>query len=79
MRSVNKVIIIGNLTRDPEMRQTPNGQNIVTFGVATNREWVTSTGDKKQSAILFSQQRPRLIWLVMMELNTGFPSKARIL
>ena len=50
MRSVNKVIIIGNLTRDPEMRQTPNGQNIVTFGVATNREWVTSTGDKKQSA-----------------------------
>jgi single-strand DNA-binding protein len=50
MRSVNKVIIIGNLTRDPEMRQTPNGQNIVTFGVATNREWVTSTGDRKQSA-----------------------------
>ena len=50
MRSVNKVIIIGNLTRDPEMRQTPNGQNIVTFGIATNREWVTSTGDRKQSA-----------------------------
>lgn len=50
MRSVNKVIIIGNLTRDPEMRQTPNGQNIVTFGIATNREWVTSTGEKKTSA-----------------------------
>jgi len=50
MRSVNKVIIIGNLTRDPEMRQTPNGQNIVTFGIATNREWVTSTSEKKTSA-----------------------------
>lgn len=50
MRSVNKVIIIGNLTRDPEMRQTPNGQNIVTFGLATNREWVTSTGERKASA-----------------------------
>lgn len=50
MRSVNKVIIIGNLTRDPEMRQTPNGQNVTTFGIATNREWVTKEGDRKNSA-----------------------------
>src|SRR3990167_1172827 len=50
MRSINKVIIIGNLTRDPEMRQTPNGQNVTTFGVATNREWMTQNGDKKNSA-----------------------------
>jgi single-strand DNA-binding protein len=50
MRSVNKVILIGNLTRDPEMRQTPNGQNITTFGLATNRGWVTSEGDRKSSA-----------------------------
>lgn len=50
MRSVNKVILIGNLTRDPELRQTSNGQNIVTFGLATNREWVTSTSEKKSSA-----------------------------
>ncbi len=47
MRSVNKVILIGNLTRDPELKQTPNGQSIVTFGLATNREWVTQEGDKK--------------------------------
>lgn len=46
MRSVNKVILIGNLTRDPEMRQTPNGQNVTTFGIATNREWVTHDGKK---------------------------------
>ncbi len=50
MRSINKVIVIGNLTRDPEMRQTPNGQSVTTFGVATNREWTTKEGDKKNSA-----------------------------
>lgn len=50
MRSINKVIIIGNLTRDPEMRQTPNGQNVTTFGIATNREWLTKDNEKKSSA-----------------------------
>jgi len=50
MRSVNKVILIGNLTRDPELRQTANGQTITTFGLATNREWVTSGEEKKSSA-----------------------------
>lgn len=50
MRSVNKVILIGNLTRDPEMRQTPNNQNVTTFGLATNRAWVTQSGEKKDSA-----------------------------
>lgn len=50
MRSVNKVIIVGNLTRDPEMRETPSGQKVTTFGVATNREWVTGAGEKKTSA-----------------------------
>ena len=49
MRSINKVILIGNLTRDPEMRQTPNGQNVVTFGIATNREWITKDGRKQTS------------------------------
>mgnify|MGYP003818045343 CR=1 FL=1 len=50
MRSVNKVIIIGNLTRDPEMRETPTGQKVTTFGVATNRQWVTSKSEQKSSA-----------------------------
>ncbi|MBU0727063.1 single-stranded DNA-binding protein [Patescibacteria group bacterium] len=50
MRSVNKVILIGNLTRDPELKQTTGGQSIVTFGMATNREWVTRTEDKKSLA-----------------------------
>lgn len=50
MRSVNKVILVGNLTRDPEIKQTGNGQSIVTFGLATNREWVTSSGEKRSLA-----------------------------
>lgn len=50
MRSINKVIIVGNLTRKPEMRQTPNGQNVTTFGVATNREWMTKDSERKNSA-----------------------------
>ncbi|MFA5947584.1 MAG: single-stranded DNA-binding protein [Candidatus Gracilibacteria bacterium] len=50
MRSINKVILIGNLTREPELRQTPNGQNVTTFGLATNRAWVTQNGEKKNSA-----------------------------
>ena|SRR3989338_5075503 len=49
MRSVNKVIIIGNLTRDPEMKQTQNGQAVTTFGIATNREWMTNGSEKKKS------------------------------
>lgn len=50
MRCVNKVILIGNLTRDPEMKQTTNGQTVTTFGLATNREWMTKDGRKQQSA-----------------------------
>ncbi|HET7099111.1 MAG TPA: single-stranded DNA-binding protein [Patescibacteria group bacterium] len=46
-KSLNKVMLIGNLTRDPEMRYTPQGTAVCTFGVATNRSWTTDTGDKK--------------------------------
>ncbi|PJC36742.1 single-stranded DNA-binding protein, partial [Candidatus Peregrinibacteria bacterium CG_4_9_14_0_2_um_filter_53_11] len=49
MRCVNKVILIGNLTRDPELRQTSSGQAIVTFGLATNRDWFTKDGRRLDS------------------------------
>lgn len=48
-RSINKVILIGNLTRDPELRYTPQGTPVASFGLATNREWV-SEGTKKEAA-----------------------------
>ncbi len=48
-RCLNKVQIIGNLTRDPELRYTPQGAAICTFGVATNRSWVNSDGEQNES------------------------------
>lgn len=46
-RSWNRVELIGNLTRDPELRYTPNGAAVCTFGLATNRTFV-SEGEKKE-------------------------------
>jgi single-strand DNA-binding protein len=48
MASFNKVIIAGNLTRDPEMRYTPKGTAVAGFGLAINRKWKTETGEMKE-------------------------------
>lgn len=48
--NLNKVFILGNLTRDPELRQTPNGQAVCSFGVATNRFFTDSSGQKQKQA-----------------------------
>jgi single-strand DNA-binding protein len=50
MRSVNKVMLIGNVTRDPEMKVTSNGQPMTTFGIATNRQWQTQEGNQESLA-----------------------------
>ncbi len=47
-RSVNKVILLGNLTRDPELRYTPQGTAVADFGLATNRDWI-SNGERQES------------------------------
>ena len=47
--NLNKACIIGNVTRDPEIRTLPSGQPVATFGVATNRFWKDQSGNKKQS------------------------------
>ena len=47
-RSLNKVQLIGNLTRDPELRYTPQGTAVCTFGLATNRSWATEGGEKRE-------------------------------
>jgi single-strand DNA-binding protein len=47
-RSLNKAMLIGNLTRDPEMRYTPQGTAVTTFGLATNRSWKSDTGELKE-------------------------------
>jgi single-strand DNA-binding protein len=48
--NLNKVFILGNLTRDPELRQTPSGQAVCTIGIATNR-FFTDNGGQKQQAV----------------------------
>jgi len=47
---LNRAQLIGNLTQDPEMRQTPSGQNVCSFSVATNRTYTDSSGQKQQNA-----------------------------
>ncbi len=48
MASFNKVILVGNLTRDPELRYTPKGMAIAKFGIAVNRVWTNEAGEKKE-------------------------------
>jgi len=47
---LNKVQIIGNITQDIELRQTPNGQNVTTLSIATNRNWTDSSWIKQEQA-----------------------------
>ncbi|HEX8762585.1 MAG TPA: single-stranded DNA-binding protein [Candidatus Saccharimonadales bacterium] len=48
-RSVNQVILMGNLTRDPELRQTPSGQSVVSFSLALNRAYKDQSGDWQEA------------------------------
>ena len=52
-RSLNKVMLIGNLTRDPDVRYTPTGTSVATFGIATNRSWTPADGGEKQERVDF--------------------------
>jgi len=46
----NKAIILGNLTRDPEVKTLPSGQPVASFGIATNRVWTGQDGNKQEAA-----------------------------
>lgn len=48
MASFNKVILMGNLTRDPELRYTPSNQPVVKIGMAVNRRYTTASGEKRE-------------------------------
>ncbi len=48
-RSINQVILMGNLTRDPELRQTPNGQSVCSFSLALNRSYKDSSGEWQEA------------------------------
>ena len=71
--SLNKVLLIGNLTRDPELRYTPSGAAVCTFGIATNRVYVASDGNKKEE-----KEFIRIVsWNKLAELCSQLLSKGR--
>ena len=54
MRGLNKVMIIGHLGRDPEMRYTPSGKAVTSFAVETRRDWVTPDGQRHDETEWFN-------------------------
>ncbi len=72
-RCLNRVMLIGNLTRDPELRYTPAGMAVVSFGLATNRVWNTKQGERKEDA-----QFHRIVaWNKLAELCAQLLKKGR--
>ena len=51
---MNKIIVIGNLGRDPEMRYTPNGQSVTSFSIASNRKYTTAAGEQREETEWFN-------------------------
>ncbi len=70
-RCLNRAMLIGNLTRDAELRYTPGGTAVCNFGLATNRRWTTSDGEQKEAA-----QFHRIVaWAQLAELCAQLLSK----
>jgi single-strand DNA-binding protein len=72
-KSFNQAIIMGNLTRDPELRTTPSGQSVASFAVATNRTWQSQSGER-QEAVDFHEV---VAWAKLAELASQYLSKGR--
>lgn len=53
-RGLNKVMIIGNVGREPEMRYTPSGRPVTSFSVATSRSWTSSEGERREETEWFN-------------------------
>lgn len=73
-RSLNKVMLIGNLTRDPEMRYTPNGAGVCSFGLATNRSWQSGDGGERREETEFHKI---VAWNKLAELCAQLLTKGR--
>ncbi|MFH1486581.1 MAG: single-stranded DNA-binding protein [Chloroflexota bacterium] len=73
MVGLNKVMIIGNLGTDPEMRYTPTGNPVTTFRIATSRNYVASSGERRQETEWFNV----ITWNKLAETCNQFLSKGR--
>ncbi|MBU1126026.1 MAG: single-stranded DNA-binding protein [Patescibacteria group bacterium] len=71
--SLNRAQVIGNLTRDPELRQTTGGQSVCSFGVATNRTWKDASGAKQEAV----EYHNIVAWGKLAEICSQFLKKGR--
>jgi len=71
MRGVNKVILMGNLTRDPELQTTSSGTPVARFGLATSRKWKDQTGELKEEVVFHNI----IAWSKLAELANQYLQK----
>jgi single-strand DNA-binding protein len=72
-KSVNQVILMGNLTRDPELKTTPSGQSVCSFSLAINRSWQDQSGQQQEAVEFFDITA----WGKLGELVSQYLSKGR--
>ena len=70
---MNKIIVIGNVGRDPEMRYTPSGQGVTSFSVASNRRYRTADGEQREETMWFNINA----WGRMAEICNQYLTKGR--
>jgi single-strand DNA-binding protein len=71
--NVNKVILVGRLTRDPEVRNTPTGQTVATIGMATNNYWTDKSGNKQEK----TEFHTVVLWGKIAEIAGQYLSKGQ--
>ncbi len=72
--NLNKVMLIGRLTRDPELRTTPGGQPVASFGLATNRVWTDKSGARQEDV----QFHSIVVWGRQAEIANQFLNKGSL-
>jgi single-strand DNA-binding protein len=73
MASFNKVILVGNLTRDPEVRYTPKGSAVTDIGLAVNRNYTTESGEKREEVTYVDV----VLWARLAEIAGEYLKKGR--
>lgn len=68
---LNRITIIGNMTRDPELRTTPNGKSVASFSVATNRYWTDQNGQKQKE----TEYHNVVLWTKLAEVAAQYLHK----
>lgn len=74
MASFNKVFLMGNLTRDPELRYTPSGTPVAKIGLAVNRRWKDKTGEQKEEVCFVTV----VAWNKLAEICNQYLHKGRL-